>query len=149
LSQVAGRAGRAAHPGRVFIQTFMPENPVMQALLSGGRENFYRAEADARRAHGMPPFGRLAAVIVSGPKEAPVIAAAQALARAAPSEPGLAVLGPAPAPLRRLAAQYRWRLLVKAGKDVNIQAAIRAWLPRAKPKAGIRLKVDIDPYSFL
>lgn len=149
LSQVAGRAGRAAHPGRVFIQTYMPENTVMQALLSGDRARFYRAESDARKAHGMPPFGRLAAIIVSGPEENAVIAAARALARSAPDEPGVAVLGPAPAPLRRLAGQYRWRLLVKAGKDVNIQAAIRAWLPSAKPKGGVRVRVDIDPYSFL
>jgi primosomal protein N' (replication factor Y) len=154
LSQVSGRAGRARHPGRVFIQTYMPENTVMQALLSGDRERFYRAEAESRRSHNMPPYGRLAALIVSGPEEDAVIAAARALARTAPGEPGLAVLGPAPAPLRRLASQYRWRLLVKAGKDVNVQAAIRAWLPRAKlegggNKGGVRVKVDIDPYSFL
>jgi len=149
LSQVAGRAGRAEHPGRVFIQTYMPENTVMQALLSGDRDRFYRAESDARRAHRMPPYGRLAAIIVSGPAEDDVAAAARALARSAPNEPGMSVLGPAPAPLRRLANQYRWRLLVKADKDVNIQAAIRAWLPPAKSKGRLRVRIDIDPYSFL
>jgi len=149
LSQVAGRAGRAEHPGRVFIQTYMPENTVMQALLSGDRDRFYRAESDARRAHRMPPYGRLAAIIISGPAEDDVAAAARALARSAPNEPGMSVLGPAPAPLRRLANQYRWRLLVKADKDVNIQAAIRAWLPPAKSKGGLRVRIDIDPYSFL
>jgi primosomal protein N' (replication factor Y) len=149
LSQVSGRAGRAAHPGRVFIQTVMPDSRVMQALASGAREEFYRSEADSRRSAAMPPFGRLAAVIVSGEDEAEVIAAARALARSAPSEPGIAVLGPAAAPLRRIASQYRWRLLMKTAKEVNIQAAIRDWLPKVKVKSGVRVKADIDPYSFM
>lgn len=149
LSQVAGRAGRAEHAGRVFIQTFMPENAVMRALLSGDRERFYRAESEARRAHRMPPFGRLAAIIVSGAEESAVVTAARALARSAPGGPGITVLGPAPAPLRRIASQYRWRLLVKAEKDFNIQVAIRAWLPAVRPKGSVRVRVDIDPYSFL
>ena len=97
LSQVAGRAGRAEHPGRVFIQTYMPENTVMQALLSGDRDRFYRAESDARRAYSMPPYGRLAAIIVSGSAENDVAAAARVLARGAPHQPGISVLGPAPA----------------------------------------------------
>ncbi len=149
LSQVAGRAGRAERRGRVFIQTFMPDHKVMKALASGGRERFYEAEAAERRAHKMPPFGRLAAIIVTGGSEDGVIACAKALAKTAPAEAGLAVLGPAPAPLRRLAGQYRWRLLVKADKEVNIQAEIRSWLPRVKPKGGVKVRVDIDPYSFL
>ena len=148
LSQVSGRAGRAERPGRVFIQTYMPEHPVMQALVSGDRDRFYQAEAAARRAHGMPPYGRLAAIIVTGSVEDAVIAAARGLARSAPTGPGLTVLGPAPAPLRRLASQYRWRLLVKAGRDVNVQAAIRDWLEQVKAK-GVRIRIDIDPYSFL
>lgn len=149
LSQVAGRAGRAERPGRVFIQTYMPENTVMQALQAQAREDFYEAEAAERRKYNMPPFSRLAAVIVSGSNEDAVIAAARALARQAPKEPGLAVLGPAPAPLRRLAQQYRWRLLVKADKDLDVQGAIRAWLARVKTRGGVRVRVDVDPYSFL
>lgn len=148
LSQVSGRAGRAERPGRVYIQTFMPEHPVMQALLSGDRDRFYQAEAASRRAHGMPPYGRLAAIIVTGGDENAVVAAARSLARCAPTGPGLTVLGPAPAPLRRLASQYRWRLLVKAGRDVNVQAAIHDWLEKVKAK-GVRIRIDIDPYSFL
>ena len=77
------------------------------------------------------------------------MATARALARTAPSEPGFAVLGPAPAAMRRIASQYRWRLLAKAEKDFNVQAAIRGWLPRTKPKGAVRVRVDIDPYSFL
>ena len=65
LHQVGGRAGRAEHKGRVLIQTFMPDQPVMKALASGDRDRFLEAEAAARRAAGLPPFGRLAALIVS------------------------------------------------------------------------------------
>jgi primosomal protein N' (replication factor Y) len=149
LSQVSGRAGRAERPGRVVVQTFMPEHAVIQALVSGERDRFLKAEAAARRAHGMPPFGRLAAVIVSGPKEAAVADTARALGRTGPRGPAIQVLGPAPAPLSRLGGRYRWRLLVKARKTANIQAAVRRWLAPVKAKGGVRIKVDIDPYSFL
>jgi primosomal protein N' (replication factor Y) len=149
LSQVSGRAGRAERPGRVVLQTFMPEHAVIQALVSGERDRFLEAEAAARRAHGMPPFGRLAAVIVSGRKEGEVADMARALGRTSPRGSGIEVLGPAPAPLSRLGGRYRWRLLVKAQKTANIQAAIRRWLAPVKPKGGVRIKVDIDPYTFL
>ncbi|MEE9140906.1 MAG: primosomal protein N' [Alphaproteobacteria bacterium] len=149
LAQVSGRAGRAQRPGRVFVQTYMPEHPVMGALVSGDRDRFLEAEAAARRAQGMPPFGRLAAVIVSGPKEGAVIAAARALGRGAPRAPGIEVLGPAPAPLARVGGRYRWRLLVKARKTLDIQTPLRRWLGPVTAKGGVRIKVDIDPYSFL
>jgi primosomal protein N' (replication factor Y) len=149
LSQVAGRAGRAALPGRVFLQTYMPDHPVIRALVAGDRDGFYAAEAAARRAFSMPPFGRLAAIIVSGPDQAQVAAAARALARNAPDADGLEVLGPAPAPLARIAGRHRWRLLVKARKDVAPQAEIRRWLASTRWPASVRVRADIDPYSFL
>ena len=115
LHQVGGRAGRAERPGRVLIQTFMPEQPVMQALAAGDRDRFLEAEAAARREAGLPPFGRLAAVIVSAADAEACDFAAAALSRAAPQLPGLAVLGPAPAPLAVLRGRHRRRFLVKAG----------------------------------
>lgn len=149
LSQVAGRAGRARRPGRVFIQTYMPEHAVMQALKSQAREDFYEAEAAERRKHAMPPFGRLAAIIVTGGREDAVATTARQLARTAPNQPGLAVLGPAPAPLRRIAGRYRWRLLVKADKQADVPGALRAWLGGVKTRGGVRVRADVDPYSFL
>jgi primosomal protein N' (replication factor Y) len=149
LSQVAGRAGRAALPGRVFLQTYMPDHPVIRALVAGDRDGFYAAEAAARRAFSMPPFGRLAAIILSGPDQAQVAGAARALARNAPNADGLEVLGPAPAPLARIAGRHRWRFLVKARKDAAIQAEIRHWLSSVRWAASVRVRVDIDPYSFL
>ena len=149
LHQVAGRAGRAARPGRVLLQTYMPDNKVMRALASGERDRFLEAEAADREQTGMPPFGRLTALIVSGPDERSVERAAGALGRAAPNAEGIAVLGPAPAPLALLRGRHRQRLLLKARKDITIQPLIRSWLNAVKLPPKVRVQVDVDPYSFL
>src|SRR5579875_856771 len=149
LHQVGGRAGRAERPGRVLIQTFMPEQPVMQALAAGDRDRFLAAEAEARRAAGLPPFGRLAALIVSADDAEAADAAARALARAAPRQPGLTVLGPAPAPLAVLRGRHRRRFLVKAARTLALQAAVREWLSRVRVTGSVRIQIDVDPYSFL
>ncbi|MFQ5984101.1 MAG: primosomal protein N' [Alphaproteobacteria bacterium] len=149
LEQVAGRAGRAGRPGRVFLQTYMPEHPVMQALIAGDRQGFLRHEAAARRERGLPPFGRLAALVVSGTVEEEVEAAARALGRGAPSGPRVEVLGPAPAPLSLLRGRHRRRLLVKAARQVDLQKLLRAWLAAVRVPGRVRVQVDVDPYSFL
>ena len=149
LHQVAGRAGRAERPGRVYLQTYEPGHPVVEALVSGDRDGFYRIEAAARAEAGMPPYGRLAALILSAPDAEKADAAASALARVAPDEPGIHVLGPAPAPLAILRGRHRRRFLLKAPREMTLQPAIRAWLARVKLPASVRLQVDVDPYSFL
>jgi primosomal protein N' (replication factor Y) len=149
LHQVAGRAGRAARLGTVFLQTFMPENPVIRALVSGDRDRFFVEEAAARRQHAMPPFGRLAALIIAAPDSETADFAAAAFARATPQMPGLQVLGPAPAPLAILRTRHRRRFLVKAEKSLAIQPVLRDWLSRVKLPSSVRVQVDIDPYSFL
>ncbi len=149
LHQVAGRAGRAERPGRVVLQTFQPEHPVMLALASGDRDRFVAEELAERKAHGMPPFGRLAALIVAGRGEDRVRTTCQRLARAAPDEPGIEVVGPAPAPLSLLRGRTRWRFLVKARRSVALQRVLRAWLAAVRPEAGVRIQADIDPYGFL
>ncbi len=149
LSQVAGRAGRAEHPGRVILQTYMPEHPAIEALISGDREGFLAREAEARAAAGMPPYGRLAALIVSGTGLAAVEAAAAALGRRAPRGRGVSVLGPAPAPLAMLRGRHRYRLLLKTDRSVNIQAVLRGWLAAVAMPSTVRVQVDVDPYSFL
>jgi primosomal protein N' (replication factor Y) len=149
LQQVAGRAGREERPGRVLIQTYMPEQPVMRALAAGDRDRFLEAEAAARRNAGLPPFGRLAALIVSAGDAEAADFACRALARAAPQLPGIAVLGPAAAPLAILRGRHRRRFLVKADRGTNLQAALRDWLGRVRVSGSVRVQVDIDPYSFL
>ena len=149
LSQVAGRAGREALKGRVLLQSYMQEHPVMQAMAEGDRERFLAEERAGREASHLPPFGRLAALVISGPDFEQVEDTARALARRAPRIDGVSILGPAPAPLATLRGRHRRRFLVKGGKDARLQPVLRGWLATVKPPSGVRIKVDIDPYSFL
>jgi primosomal protein N' (replication factor Y) len=157
LHQVAGRAGRESRPGKAYLQTYMPEHPVMEALVSGQRDAFLEAEAAQRRAFGLPPFGRLAAVIVSGRDAEAVEATARRLRRVAPqvnhqgSNGGnrVEILGPAPAPLTVLHGHTRWRLLLKAPRHVSVPGLMKAWLGAVKIPSHVRARIDIDPYSFL
>jgi primosomal protein N' (replication factor Y) len=149
LYQVAGRAGRADRPGRVLVQTADPDHPVMRALIAGDRDGFLAAEADARRRTSMPPFGRLAALIVSSADAIHADATARALARTAPRAEGVEVLGPAPAPLSLLRGRHRRRLLLKARRGIDVQALLRAWLAQVPLAGDIRVQVDVDPYSFM
>ena len=150
LSQVTGRAGREAIPGRGLIQTHMPEHPVIAALVAGDRDAFYAQEIEARREAGMPPFGRLAAILVTAGNRAVAEAYAREVARAAPPAEKIQVLGPAEAPLSVIRGRYRYRLLVKAAREADLQAYLRVWLGNVpKARGDTRLGVDIDPYSFL
>jgi len=149
LHQVAGRAGREERPGQVYLQTYMPEHPVMQALIANDRDRFLASEAEERRSHSWPPFGRLAALVLSGLDDDGVDFVARAFSRSAPHLRGVEVLGPAPAPLAVLRGRHRRRFLVKAERGVNLQAVISAWVAPIKMPSSVRLQIDIDPYSFL
>jgi primosomal protein N' (replication factor Y) len=150
LQQVTGRAGRGDRPGRALIQTFAPEHPVLQALLSGDSARFYAEEIAARDAAGLPPFGRLAGLIVSAPDRGEAEAHARALARTAETPPDIHVLGPAEAPLALVRGRYRFRLLVRASREADLQGYLRGWLARApRPPQRIRVTIDVDPQSFL
>ncbi len=151
MRQVAGRAGRAERPGVALLQTHQPDHPVIRAILSGEEEAFWAAEAAARQAAGMPPYGRLAGIILSGTDAQATFAAAEALVRAArPLHAiGAQVWGPAPAPIARVRGRHRVRLLVKAAKGAPLQGAIAAWVGAVRLPPAIRLAIDIDPQSFL
>lgn len=148
LHQVAGRAGREDRPGHVYLQTYAPESRVIQALAAGDRDGFLEIEAGERERAGMPPFTRLAGIIVSGANEAQVDAAARTLGQSAPHAPGIRTLGPAAAALARLRGQYRRRLLVIADKSVNLQKAVRVWISETRLPSSVRVRVDIDPQGF-
>jgi len=149
LTQATGRAGRADRPGRALLQTWTPEHPVLQALAAGDREAFMQTEIAEREAASLPPHGRLAALILSGEKAEAVEKAAADLAAAIPNAERLEVYGPADAPLALVRGRRRKRLLVRADRDVDLQAFLRAWLARVKIPSSVRLSVDVDPYSFL
>lgn len=149
IAQAAGRAGRGEKPGEVFIQTRNPNHPVIAALVAGDRDAFYDAETEQRKSAGAPPFGRFAAIIISSEDEREAIEAARAIGGAAPQADGMYVYGPAPAPLAMLRGRYRQRLLVHAQRSVEMQAIIRKWLGGLQFPRGVRVGVDVDPYSFL
>ena len=150
MRQVSGRAGRADRPGRALLQTYQPEHPVIRAILSGDEEEFWRAEADERRHAGVPPYGRMAGIVLSSPDVQEVFDVGKELAhRSMPlREIGAEVYGPAPAPIARIRGRHRVRLLVKAEKGVPLQAALARWVAQIRLPANLRLTIDVDPQSF-
>jgi len=149
LSQVAGRAGRAERPGRALVQTYAPDNPAMMALADGDRDGFLQIERDVRAELGLPPFGRLAALIVSAPSAEMVEEACRDISLAAPNGAGIELFGPAPAPITVLRGRHRRRFLVKSPRNVDLSAYMAAWTVRLKLPRPVRISVDIDPYSFM
>ncbi len=151
MRQVAGRAGRTERRGKALLQTFQPDQPVIRAILGGDEEAFWRAEAAERLAADMPPYGRLAGIILSSADLARVFDIAGELARRdGPLRAvGAQVFGPAPAPISRVRGRHRVRLLVKAAKTAALQAALAEWAAQVKLPAEVRMVIDIDPQSFL
>jgi primosomal protein N' (replication factor Y) len=151
MRQVAGRAGRAERRGEALLQTFQPEHPVIRAILGGEEEDFWRAEAGERQQAGVPPYGRMAGIILSSPDVAQAFDFGAELARrdAPLRRIGAQVFGPAPAPIARVRGRHRVRLLVKAEKAAPLQAALAEWISQLKLPTNLRLAIDIDPQSFL
>lgn len=148
LHQVAGRAGREKEKGLVMLQTYQPESVVLQQLVNGSRDGFYEAELADRREAEMPPFSRLAIVSFQSFMEKSCIDFGNDLARHAPNYENIIIMGPAPAPIFLLRRQYRYRFIIKASLKINLQQVIEDWLRGVKIPASVRVKVDIDPYSF-
>ena len=150
MRQVAGRAGRSDKPGVAILQTHQPEHPVIQAILSGDEETFWRTEAREREVAGVPPYGRLVGVVLSSNNEQEAFDVGQAMARnCIPlTKVGAQVFGPAPAPITRIRGRHRVRLLVKASKSTPIQTALTEWAAQFKLPNSLRLSIDIDPQSF-
>jgi primosomal protein N' (replication factor Y) len=148
LYQVGGRAGRTHLPGSVLIQTYCPEHPVMHAIKNYDQESFLSLETQSRQALDLPPFGKLAALIVAGKNAVATEQFVKLLGSKAPRHSDLEILGPSPAPLHQLNQWHRWRFLVKAKKNLSPQKIITQWLKEIPTPSGIKVSVDIDPYSF-
>jgi primosomal protein N' (replication factor Y) len=151
MRQVAGRAGRAEDKGVALLQTFQPEHPVIRAILGGDEEAFWAQEAAARQAQGVPPYGRMAGIILSGPDLQPLFDIGSQLARndGALRRVGAQVFGPAPAPIARVRGRHRVRMRIKAEKGAPLQLALKSWLKGLRLPNNARIAVDIDPQSFL
>ena len=150
LNQVIGRAGRERGHGHGLLQTHQPDHPVMKALVAGDREAFYASEIAARERTGYPPFGRLASLIISAGDRPTAEGFARKLANTAPRDERIQILGPAEAPLAVIKGRYRFRLLVKSARSVDLSQYLRDWIAAGpKTKGNLKLEIDIDPQSFL
>ncbi|RYG90803.1 primosomal protein N' [Loktanella sp. IMCC34160] len=150
MRQVAGRAGRAETPGEALLQTYQPDHPVIRAILSGDEEDFWAAEAAERKAAGVPPYGRMAGIVLSSPDVQAVFDLGGEMARrdGPLRRIGAQVFGPAPAPIARIRGRHRVRLLVKAEKGAPLQSALAEWAGQFRLPNNLRLQIDIDPQSF-
>jgi primosomal protein N' (replication factor Y) (superfamily II helicase) len=149
LAQVAGRAGRGEKPGHALVQTHNPDHPLMRALRTGDRESYLAQEKIIRETAGLPPYGRLAALVISGEDAMSTERFAKSLQQFLPSTDDVHVLGPAAAPISVIRGRHRWRYLVKARRSVDIQGFMSLWLKDVKAKGSLHVQVDIDPYNFL
>lgn len=160
LTQVAGRAGRASEPGRVILQTFVPEHYAIAPVSAHDFESFYAHELSQRAALHYPPFAKLCQIVVSGADEEETRAGAEQLAtvgraRAAEdtpagAQPTVELLGPAPSPLARLRGRYRYQLLIKGAEPVALERVVEELVARiaALPRA-LRASIDMSPGSML
>ena len=149
LSQVSGRAGRGDKKGTVYLQTLYPDNVVLQALVENDKDKFINLEKKSRKLLNLPPFGKLAAIIISSTNINAAEKVASSLIKCAPDMNGVSVLGPAQAPIFMLRGKYRYRLLLKTLKIINIQVVLKKWLSLVNIPNNVRVEIDIDPYSFM
>ena len=149
IYRVAGRAGRFEKRGRVLLQSYDPEHPVLAALVAADRDAFYSAEIEQRELAKLPPFGRLAIVILSDPDERQLQGFCRMLADRFPASQGVQLLGPAPAPIAQVRGRFRYRFVLKSGLEQRLQDLLSRWLGPVKLPNSTRLGVDIDPISFV
>lgn len=150
LDQVGGRAGRHRAQGRVLVQTSCPEDSLFGFLGEGDFLGFAQDEENRRRRNMLPPFTRMAALVLSSskPRDAEELGFAMARqARALPVD-GASWMGPVPAPMNMLRGQSRWRALLRAENRKSLENALASWVLPVKPPAGARVDVDVDPQSF-
>ena len=149
LFQVAGRAGRGQTPGHVLLQTYNPDHPVLKAICAGNRDEFLRADMDARRAAHMPPFGQLIAIIIESKKESVLKKFCDELAHVAPNANGARIMGPVMAQVYQARNWYRMRFLVAGDARAHLQPLVRIWLSRVRVPANVRVKIDVNPMNFM
>ncbi|MDR1338220.1 MAG: primosomal protein N' [Rickettsiales bacterium] len=148
LFQVAGRAGRGDKPGRVMLQTYQPDHPVMRAICACDRDAFMSADMESRSKAKMPPFGNLIAIIVEAEKEPVLQKYCADLAAVAPNLSGGKIMGPIAAQVYQIRSWYRMRFLVSGDQRADLQAVVKQWLAKVKQPANVRVKIDVNPQNF-
>jgi primosomal protein N' (replication factor Y) (superfamily II helicase) len=147
---VTGRAGRSGRKSHGLLQTYQPQHPVMMALVTGDAGAFYEREIGERERAGLPPFGRLASVIVSADNRADAEGHARGLRHGAPQEPGIEILGPAEAPLALIRGRHRFRLLIHGRRGSDMQRFLKAMIAQGpRIRKSVQVHIDVDPQSFL
>ena len=157
LSQVAGRSGRGDDPGRVIIQTYAPDHYAIQYLVAHDYKGFFEAESEFRRALNYPPFTRLVSLRLDGPKLEEVEKKAGTLASKLRElqhcqsrfRQHIEVLGPAAAPIEKLRNRYRWQFLLRSKQSATLLDFARQARELLPWSRGMRLHIDVDPYSML
>lgn len=149
LFQVAGRAGRGEFPGRVLLQTYQPDNPVLTAICNCDRDTFLKNDMDARRSAKMPPFGQLIALVIEGEKEQTLKQFCETLAANAPILNGGKILGPIAAQIYQIRNWYRMRFLIMGDVNAHLQPVVARWLANTRVPANIRIKIDVNPQNFM
>lgn len=149
LFQVAGRAGRGELPGRVLLQTYQPDHPVLQAICAGDRDSFMEQDMAGRKLAKMPPFGQLIAVIVEAEKEPVLKKYCSDLANAVPNLTGAKIMGPIEAQVYQIRNWYRMRFLVSGDVKANLQPVVQHWLSKVKQPVNVRVKIDVNPQNFM
>ena len=149
LFQVAGRAGRGDAPGRVLLQTYQPENPVLTAICNGNRDAFMASDMAARRAAKMPPYGQLIAVIIESQRETVLKKFCADLSAAAPTAAGVKIMGPIAAQIYQVRNWYRMRFLVAGDARAMLQPLVRHWIDKVRAPSNVRVKLDVNPQNFM
>ncbi|HJD60330.1 MAG TPA: primosomal protein N' [Rickettsia endosymbiont of Omalisus fontisbellaquei] len=147
LHQVGGRAGRGDSKGVVYLQSYYPDNIIFSYVKTGDEENFFANELEIRKSADMPPFSKMASVILSGSSESKILEIARDMVRIAPKA-NVKILGPASSLMSKLAGKYRYRILIIADKKFNLQKYLKFWLSLIKIPSFCQIKIDIDPKSF-
>ena len=149
LFQVAGRAGRGEYAGRVLLQTYQPEHPVLTAICASDRDSFMQTDMMGRKMANMPPYGQLIAVIVEGQRESALQSYCNALRDAIPNLKGAKIMGPITAQIYQIRNWYRMRFLVAGPRNANLQPVVSHWLESVKQPVNIRVKIDVNPMNFM
>ena len=149
LFQVAGRAGRGEYPGRVLLQTYQPDHPVLTAICNGDRDSFMNMDMAGRKLAQMPPYGNLIAIIVEGERESVLQRYCSDLSAAAPVLNGAKIMGPITAQIYQIRNWYRMRFLISGPRNSDLQSVVSHWLGRVKQPANIRVKIDVNPINFM